>query len=249
MSIQRRVLVWIVLVLDKVSVICFPLLFNSKIASLSKNGYDTGMETGHPTILTLEQEFEAHLKNQEKAAFFPSPSVGQAISRLTRDLETKRQFGTLTDQEQAFLQRLDQLWEKISKYNQSLEKPGAFQPRPMIYNLPQNKISEEEVYQKPVIIPNISSKEADKIISHLNEQFEEKIMKKLRERENKELFGADSVPKSQVGGGEDFSAGIAPGGQGRSLQDYLTSVRAERPNLPFADEDSHIDLSKLKSKA
>ncbi len=81
----------------------------------------------------------------------------------------------------------------------------------------------------PVIIPAISPEEAEKIISHLNQQFEEKVLKKLKR---------PAIPPA-----EPSSSGQAVG-DGRNLQEYLTSVLRERPKLPFLDEDSHMDLSK-----
>ena len=95
---------------------------------------------------------------------------------------------------------------------------------------------------QPVIIPQISSEEADKIIAGINEQFEEKVMKKLRPPAMPPL--AKVEPQALL----PERAKRGDGERGTDLQDYLQAIKAERPSVPFADTDSQMDLAKLVSK-
>ena len=95
---------------------------------------------------------------------------------------------------------------------------------------------------QPVIIPQISSDEADKIIAGINEQFEEKVMKKLRPPAMPPLAKTEpQASRAAVSEPDDH-------GRGTDLQDYLQAIKAERPSVPFADTDSQMDLAKLVSK-
>lgn len=199
------------------------------------------MEGAHPVVQKIEREFRAHLENRPGTEYVASEKISAELSRLTRDLESKRQFGTLSDAERNFLRDIDQIWERISRYNQDLKKADP-PPGTNLYDLSKQKVSSEPVYEKPVIIPSVSDKEADEIISHLNEQFEEKILKKLR-AEGKQISLAPEAKSV-----EDHIPEKMPEHPGRSLNDFLSTVRASRPKLPFMDEDSHFDLSKLKTK-
>ena len=93
----------------------------------------------------------------------------------------------------------------------------------------------------PAVVPKISEREADKIISGLNEQFADKVLKKLKDHESE-------VAAAQPWEVKDFSVPQAPGVPGESLSQYLTRIRAELPDHPFGDEDSSRDLSKLKAE-
>lgn len=95
------------------------------------------------------------------------------------------------------------------------------------------------------IIPQITNEETDKIIDHFNQQFEEKVMKKVKTSEVAQV----APPTIQEVESAVSAAALGPDRErGADLQDYLQTVRAELPNVPFADEDSKIDLSKLLDK-
>ena len=103
-----------------------------------------------------------------------------------------------------------------------------------------------------VIIPQISSEEADKIIDHFNQQFEEKVMKKLKippaphvPAQTIQSIQARQSPENSVGPVMPVTDQAKPG---PDLQDYLQAIKGELPNVPFADEDSQIDLHKLLTK-
>ena len=96
-------------------------------------------------------------------------------------------------------------------------RPRASDQGERVYSLKDSKFLEPEM--EPLVNeshPPISHEQADEIIEGLNKQFEEKIMSKRRD--------------------------VATG---RNLQEYLALVQ-EKPRLPFAGEESQIDLSKLK---
>lgn len=94
--------------------------------------------------------------------------------------------------------------------------------------------------QVPVTAPKISEGEADKIITGLNEQFADKVLKKIKDK--------PQVAAAEAWEVKDFSIEGAPQSPGESLSQYLSRIRAELPEHPFADEDSSRDLSRLKAK-
>lgn len=91
-----------------------------------------------------------------------------------------------------------------------------------------------------VAVPKISEDQAEKIILGLNEQFADKVLKKLKDR-------PEAVAAAEPWEVSDFSIKEAPGVPGESLSQYLSRIRAELPEHPFADEDSSRDLSRLKA--
>lgn len=172
----------------------------------------------------LAEEFSRHIAAGSKIPFSPSPGSASSLSSLTRELEQKRQLGTLTGQEGKILRDLEDLTERIANFNKALP------PRPTGV-----ASDDHDEVQPPLVIPKISEEEAEKIISHLNEQFEQKVLAKLpRKADNSSTGRAIGAPPAEAGG--------------RNLQDYLVSLRDEKPKLPFIDEDSHFDLSKLHDR-
>lgn len=93
--------------------------------------------------------------------------------------------------------------------------------------------------QKPtVVIPKISRDEADRIIRGFNEQFEEKVLGKLQPSRRAEIMST-KLPENI----SDYAVpASAEAGEGRSLDDYLSAIKAEPPDKPFSDPDSQIDL-------
>ncbi len=196
-----------------------------------------------PVVAKLKTEFAKHVSASPDFPFRPKADLSLKLVRTVRELETKRQLGNLTAEERLGLKAIDELYEDMAKFNQRLlQKPagtGHAVTMP-VYDLRQGSLGSETPYQNPVIIPSISPEEADKIISNLNKQFRDKVLAKLKRppRLDREL---PVSPKSQ---GLPQEPGLAI--PGRSLEDYLAKLRAEPPSLPFLDEDSHTDLSKLK---
>lgn len=133
-------------------------------------------------------------------------------SKLIRSLETKRLTGNLTPGELRILKDAYRRREEVERVAPN-----------------QNK-TEPEQGSEPVIIPYVSPEEAERIIAGLDKQFQEKVMGKIKSKQEEQ-------------GGLPAEAEASGGGRG--LQDYLTAVKAELPRVPFQDEDSHIDLSKL----
>ena len=155
--------------------------------------------------------------------FQPSSEALEGVSRLTRDLEIKRQTGALTDNETSLLKEVDELWENIAKANAQKKAPAI--PGQNIYDLKSKTLFQESGdpgQPSHPVIPQISPEQADKIIAGINEQFEEKVLKKIKE-------------KTPTGG--------------RSLQDYLSTFKpGDLGNIPLASDDSRIDFSKLAKK-
>lgn len=97
---------------------------------------------------------------------------------------------------------------------------------------------------EPLIIPQISDAEADKIITGFNQQFEEKILNKLKSPPieiNEPVSIANVIPDQPTLGPRQDSEGV-------DLQNYLSTIKADRPNVPFADEDSSMDLARLVAR-
>lgn len=205
------------------------------------------MEPQQQTINQLKQEYEAYLSSGSTLPFQPSSATSMAISKLVRFLEIKRQTSSLTTQENHWLKSIDQIFEEIANSNRKKSPSAGTSEAPvagkkLVYDLRQGQPKEEPEDQTPVVIPKISEEEADKIISTINEQFEEKVMKKLKNRplppEAPIRPAAAAEPMPQTEGPQT----------GRSLQDYLKTIMAERPEHPFQDEDSNVDLSKIQTR-
>lgn len=144
----------------------------------------------------IKEEFAKHVSANTRAVqFFPSEAAAADMGRLIRSLEQKRQLGQLTDQEQELLRSRDRLMENINYYNrQALAGTANTQTgQPNVYQLRTGKLGAEENEQRKFEMPRISQAEADKIISVINQQFEEKVLRNLRDRRGSEKAGALSI--------------------------------------------------------
>jgi len=184
------------------------------------------MDLGSSAISQVEKEFSEHVKNNKGKAFSLSEKASVIFSKFIRELEHKRQQNSVTWQEKKWLREADDVIERIGKYNQSLNNLQSGIRDEMIYHLKSKKISAEAEPEYPASVPKISSDEADKIIAQIDEQFREKVLKKIEPH-------------------KDFT--ISEPGQvaGRNLKDYLENLKEQYPNQPFIDSDSHYDLSKI----
>ncbi len=190
-------------------------------------------------ISRLKQEFTEAVKRRSDLPFRPTADVNAGIAALTKALETKRQTSTLSPQENEWLAAIDKLQEEIIKFNQQPGGSSQIQKsRDMVYNLGKSVVSEEVRDKLPPIIPKISDEQASKIMADFGQQFEEKVLKKL-----KKPFALDGSAL-----GPDFATAASFPGGGRNLEDYLALLRPERPNQPFQDKDSQMDLSKIQHK-
>ena len=194
-------------------------------------------------IKELTKEYSQYIASRRVGEFRPSKEASEGLGRLSRELERKRQVGELTSTEGLWLRQIDELTERILNFNRDNPKNRAGEAGIAVYDMDQKLKLEESHDAELPIIPRISSKEAEKIIEGLDRQFEEKVMNRVRKQreggEQKEVRG--EVPESGVIGQRDKAGGA-------NLQDYLTAVKAERPDVPFSDSDSHFDLSKLVAK-
>ena len=154
---------------------------------------------GYEVIQKANDEFARHVSSGDGGEFGLSQEASASLSQLTRQLENQRQLGSLTREEKESLREIDQFWEKIAKYNERKDLRGSTGGE-LVYNLQQSKLVTPEEHKQPPVIPNISSQEAEKIIAGLNQQFEEKVLSKLKEP--------------------------APAA-GRNLQDYLQVIKSE----------------------
>ena len=188
------------------------------------------MENSLPAIANLREEFAAHTAKKNGLRFQPSLEASTNISTLTRDLETKRQLGSLSSAEKTLVAEIDTLWQDISWFNNQASAGKTAVAPDQIYSLKDSKFVDSAKQEpKPELHP-ISAEVAEEIISGLNKQFEEKVMSKLHRD------------------GESVASG-AVGEPGRNLQEYLSHIHDQKPRLPFAGEESHIDLQKLKESA
>lgn len=103
-----------------------------------------------------------------------------------------------------------------------------------IYDLTASQIREQEERIADAAVSRISQSDANSIIRGLNEQFEKKVLSKLRE----------SAPHPGLAAARERERNVSGAPDGRSLDDYLGTLRGGHP-YPFADADSHFDLSKL----
>lgn len=200
------------------------------------------METKPQIINTLREEFEQHVRNNSSGPFRLSGATSEALGQLVRSLEAKRQANNLTAEERQWLKEIDQIIENTANHHREMsERRGLYafaHDASSVYDLKRGRIQEEPENGKDGAILKISEEEADRIISSLNKQFEEKVLKKFQER-----VSLNTSAESKT---VDFDSSPADVPQGRNLQEHLSAIRAERPDFPFQDEDSHIDLSKLK---
>lgn len=202
------------------------------------------MEPQQQAINQYQLEFELHVQKGNGEPFLPSMQVGQNFSRAVRGLENKRQLGALTQQEALWLKQADGLMERIARYGRkSAENPkygSVYQSLPQVYDQRTGVIGDETEIPPAVFVPNITDEQADEIVAELNRQFEEKVLKTLKKKPV--LAAPPAQPLNDFGNLPERGAE-----EGRNLRDYLTAVKAERPDSAFSDADSSMDLAKLKT--
>ncbi|TSA45982.1 hypothetical protein D4R52_01400 [bacterium] len=194
----------------------------------------------------INDQYAKHIARAGHVPFSPDAASSDSLSKLTRDLEKKRQIGALTAAEQRQLRDIDELQERITQFNQKVAGgvlSGQTGAGAQVYNMTDHTLEDESAQEAkpPLIVPKISAEEADKIVATLNQQFEDKVLSKLREQKSEIVQIPDVPPVYSAAGSPNPVAG-------RSLQDYLTVIRQDKPSVPFADEDSKFDISKLAQK-
>lgn len=187
----------------------------------------------------LREEFSRHIAAGQRSKFQPSGGASEELAKLVRGLEQRRQGGALTDSEAGLIRDGDQLLQDIARYNEQIEK--APPTSEMTYDLSQSRQVADSP-SEPLVIPNISAEEADRIIAGFNQQFEEKVMAKIR-KDQAAIAEPPATYTFEPPPAEIPVAGAPP--QGRSLQDYLETMKEPVHTIPFADDDSSFDLSKL----
>lgn len=186
------------------------------------------MENFQETIGRLRAEFVRHETATPEVRFQPSLETSSALAMLTRDLETKRQLGHLTVEEKTTLVEIGTLWQDIARFNNQAKIQKASPVSVPIYSLAEHKLVEpHQPAPVPPEIPSITHEQANEIITGLNRQFEEKVMSRR----------SATLP---------YSPAV---GAGRNLQDYISHLQSQKSSLPFAGEESHIDLDVLRSRA
>ena len=162
------------------------------------------MIDGVDDIAKLRQEFLRHVTGGARSPFTPTAQSSMTVSVLTRDLEEKREQGTIDDDGEHKLDEIGKLWTEIEKYNDDVRdmKPQFMTER--TYQLGSQLTEDaDEVVQEVMSQSKITSSDADIIIRALNEQFQEKVMSKL----------------------ENKPGAMQPVAEGRSLQEYLTDMK------------------------
>lgn len=194
-------------------------------------------------IARIREKFDSHLKSGKLSGFSPDAADNQQLSELTRRLVTKKQTGELTQEEALALLGVDRLAEDIAKFNSRDKTPdarGGLNGQENIYDLLGGRLREAQASEAPVAIAKVSAADADRIIKGLNEQFVEKVLKKLQD--GAEIQGQPSWKA------RDFSLPVQATAEGQNLHDYLEKLRVELPDRPFTDPDSQRDLSRVKVK-
>lgn len=179
------------------------------------------MENSQAAIAKLRSEFARAQASERIGPFQPSLEVSTSVSLLTQDLETKRQLDSLSSEEKAILAEITVLWQEIARFNDRAQAGKVIAPAEAhTYSLRDSKIlpTPDPEKDKPKLEPHpITAEQAEQIILGLNKQFEEKVMSQRM------------LPEA-----------------GQNLQEYISRIKVEKPRLPFAGEESHIDLEKLK---
>ena len=131
-------------------------------------------------ILMLKQEFAAYKKSGTAAQFKPSTMLHMEISRITRNLEMRRETGSITDAELGILKSIDYLWSEIGSFNARVEVESPATGHDA-YNFKNSEFVKSESMSTP-ITPIVTDEIAQKIISDFEKQFQEKIINKLKPR-------------------------------------------------------------------
>ena len=204
-------------------------------------------ETEPAAIAQFRKEFEHHTSSGNVSPFYASNAVSESFGKFSRDLEAKRQLHTLTASEKKWLAAIDDLVGKSAQFNRAMAGgEGAVIPESAVervYNLKEGRLTAPEESADPVFAPKISGDEADRIIQAINRQFREKVLSKI-DRRQKFRF----PPRLERQSPQEHSTNMTGAPDGRNLEDYISSIRGNLPNLPFADEDSHFDLSRMVSR-
>lgn len=191
----------------------------------------------------IRSELSRHIASRTAEEFAPSPDASAALSRQLRELEFKRQSGAvLTDEEKSLLRETDQLLQDIAKHNEQLK--NLPQTQESLYDLNQSKhVPADDAEAQPPVIPQISDEEANRIIAGIDQQFEEKVMSRIRQQGGGSAAPAPRDQRNAPDPEPEAERGEQP--KGRSLQEYLSVIKTPEHPVPFADEDSGFDLSKL----
>lgn len=201
-------------------------------------------------ISDLEKEFNSHLASGSMAKFYARPELSENISKLQRGLEIKKQLGNLTFEEDRTLQRVRDVFSNIYKFNSAttqepspvLQSNQNFVP---LYDLKKSKfVSDSAKHTAPVFFPNLTADQANKIIFQINKQFEEKVLNKLDPNRKQIKPLSERLDRKST-----LRNTGRPSGNGRLLEDYMESLKLELPSTAFGDEDSSMDLSKIKLTA
>jgi len=173
----------------------------------------------------MKQEFAAHVASDRREGFQPKKSTNERFVKFVNLLETKRQTSVLTEPEVSWLNDIDILRENIASFNKG------------VFSVP----ADAAVSRGPQFGPSaeISEEEANKIIRDFEMQFENKVLKKLK------VQGPSKATTKSL---PDFSVPVPAEPKGQDLDGYLSSLQVAEPSIPFLDEDSHMDLSKIKHR-
>lgn len=116
----------------------------------------------HSTVTAVEQELARHLERRPGESFVSRGEPAQKLAQLTRTLEQKRQSGALTSQEEDWLHQIDELTEKITRFNAAVRSQSRSEP-------PAPAAASEHV----------SHQQAQEIIADFDEQFERRVVSKM----------------------------------------------------------------------
>ena len=200
-------------------------------------------ESENEIITKAMAEYADYIASGGSGKFVLSQPAVQELSRLSRLLWQKRQTSSLTQSEKSLLRQIDEFTQKTMDFNREPRAAGIAPSGSPVYDMGRQKKLEEPDDGREVAIPRISNQMAEDIIRQINEQFEKKVVNEVRE----ERTAADK-PDPRSFPEEESAEEAVEGPSGTNFRGYLTALKAERPEVPFADRDSHVDLSKLADR-
>lgn len=78
------------------------------------------MNADNDPIQQVHDELTRHIAGGTGGPFRPSSDASAALAKLSRDLELKRQLGSLTQSESSQLKNSDTMMEKIGQFNKEI---------------------------------------------------------------------------------------------------------------------------------
>jgi hypothetical protein len=206
------------------------------------------IQNTNDTIGQAEEELAHYEARGGKGTPALPADLSVELSRLSRGLEKKQQTGRLSPSEQNMLSRIDKLMNRMGFLagGKSAPEKRAASDGKNVYDLAQSRVLKQSREKPPVVLHQISEKQADDIIAGIDQQFQEKVVKTM-DRPLKPIHQSGSAQNIA----DIESVSNEPNKEedgGVNLHDYLSRFRDQRPDESFADHDSSVDLASMAKK-